>query len=97
MKGLINIKNNDNKCFLWCHIRHLNLVKTHPERITKEDKNMIHDLNYEGIKFPASKKDYCRIERQNNIYINMFCYENLTYPVYLSDQNFHNSMDLLLI
>ena len=19
-KGLINIKNNDNKCFLWCHI-----------------------------------------------------------------------------
>ena len=27
MKGLINIKNNGNKCFLWCHIRHLNLVK----------------------------------------------------------------------
>ena len=24
MKGLINIKNNDNKCFLWCHARHLN-------------------------------------------------------------------------
>ena len=38
IKGLINIKNNDNKCFLWCHIRYLNLVKRHPERITKEDK-----------------------------------------------------------
>ena len=25
MKGLINIKNSDNKCFLWCHLRHLNL------------------------------------------------------------------------
>ena len=37
MKGLINIKNNDNKCFLWCHIRHLNPLKTHPERITKAD------------------------------------------------------------
>ena len=61
MKGLINIKNNDNKCFLWCHIRHLNLLKIHPERITKEDKNMINDLSYEGIKFPVSKKDYCRI------------------------------------
>ena len=24
MKDLINIKNSDNKCFLWCHIRHLN-------------------------------------------------------------------------
>ena len=26
IKSLINIKNNDNKCFLWCHIRHLDLV-----------------------------------------------------------------------
>ena len=26
-KGLINIKNNDNICFLWCHIRHLNFVE----------------------------------------------------------------------
>ena len=33
MKGFINIKNDD-KCFLWCHIRHLNPLKTHPERIT---------------------------------------------------------------
>ena len=24
MKGLINIQNDDNKCFLWCHVRHLN-------------------------------------------------------------------------
>ena len=35
MKGLINIKNNDNKCFLWCHIRHLNPLKIHPKRKTK--------------------------------------------------------------
>ena len=84
MKGLTKIKNNDNKCFLWCRIRHLNLVNRHPERITKEDKNMVNDLDYEGIKFPISKKDYCRIERQNNICINVFCYENgLTYHVYV--------------
>ena len=24
-KGLINIKNKDEKCFLWCHVRHINL------------------------------------------------------------------------
>ena len=62
MKGLINIKNNGNKYFLWCHIRHLNLVKIHPERITKEDKKMINNLDYEGTKFPVSKKHYCKIE-----------------------------------
>ena len=30
-KGLINIKNDDNKCFLWCHIRHLNLTDQNPQ------------------------------------------------------------------
>ena len=23
-KGLINVQNKDNKCFLWCHVRYLN-------------------------------------------------------------------------
>ena len=40
-KGDINIKNNNNKCFLWCHIRHLNPLKKHRERITKAHKNWI--------------------------------------------------------
>ena len=34
-KGLINIKNKDQKCFLWCHVRHINPSKEHPERIKK--------------------------------------------------------------
>ena len=34
-KGLTNIKNKDKKCFLWCHIRHINPLKEHPERIKK--------------------------------------------------------------
>ena len=39
--GLINIKNKDQKCFLWCHVRHINPSKEHPERITKEDINLL--------------------------------------------------------
>ena len=74
-KGLINIKNNDNKCFLWCPIRHLNSVKKNPRRIRKKDKEMINKLGYEEIKFSVSKKEYCKIERQNNICINVFCDE----------------------
>ena len=56
MKGLINIKNNGNKCFLSCHIRYFNLLKIHSERIAKANKNMAHDINHEGIEFPASKE-----------------------------------------
>ena len=56
VKGLINIKNNDNKCFFWCDIKHLNPLKIHSERTTKPDKKMVNDLDYEGIEFPVSKK-----------------------------------------
>ena len=45
MKGLINIKNNDNKCFLWCMVRHLNCVEKNPQRITKKDKEIAKELN----------------------------------------------------
>ena len=55
MKSLINIKNNDNKRFLWCHIRNLNPIKMHTEKIRRADKNMINDLDYERIGFPVSK------------------------------------------
>ena len=59
---------------------------------------MISKLDHEGIKFPVSKKDYCKIGRQNNICINVFCYESgLTYPIYVSNQKFKDCVDLLLI
>ena len=67
-KGLINIKNNDQKCFLWCHIRQINLVKIHPERITQKDKEMINDPDYKGIE---SKKDFSKIEVKNKICISV--------------------------
>ena len=40
-KGLIKIKNDDNKCFFWCHVRNLDPLETHPERITKVDKKWL--------------------------------------------------------
>ena len=53
-KGLINMKNKDEECFRWCHIRHLNPQTKYPERIKKEDKKMINELNYDGINLPLS-------------------------------------------
>ena len=34
-KGLINIKNEDNECFRWCHIRYLNPQDKDSQRIKK--------------------------------------------------------------
>ena len=58
---------------------------------------MINKLDYERIKFPVSKKNYCKIDRQNNVCTNVFCYESgLIYPIYVSNQKFKDCMDLLL-
>ena len=56
-KELINIKNNDQKCFLWCHIRYNNPVTIHTERITKQDKELINTLDYE------KKKDFLCLKK----------------------------------
>ena len=61
MKALISIKNSDNKQFLWCHIRHLNPLKSYLKRITKADKKVINDL--EGINLPVSRTDFGKIEK----------------------------------
>ena len=97
-KGLISIKNNDQKCFLWCHVRHIDPVKEHPGRIKKTDGEIACNLNYDGIEFPVQEKDFNKIEVQNNICINVFGYENkLVFPIYISDQAFKSSIDLLFL
>ena len=60
MKGLINIQNNDKNCFLWCHVRHLNL----------DGKNLWR-INDSGVDFPVSKKDYNKISVSNETNINV--------------------------
>ena len=97
-KGLINIKNNDQKCFLCCHVRHINPTQYHAGRIKKTDRRIASNLNYEGIEFPVQEKDFSKIEVYNNISINLFGYENeLVYLIFISKQKFEDSMDLLLL
>ena len=56
----------------------------HPERIKKADKNMVNDVDYEGIEFPISKKILTRLKRRR-IFALMSCYaNNMVYPVYVS-------------
>ena len=88
MKGLINIRNNDNKCFIWYHIKYLNPLKTHSERMTETDQNIINDLNYKSTRFSLSEKGYSKNEQKNNICIDIFCYKNNSvYLVYVSNKN----------
>ena len=97
-KGIINIKNNDDECFRWCHIRHLLPQNKNPQRIKECDKKYVEKLDYSGIEFPVSVKQYNKIEKQNNIRVNVFGYEEgQRYPIYLSKEKFYHCLNLLLI
>ena len=97
-KGLINIKNKDDECFRWCHIRHLNPQEKNPQRINEVDKEMINELNYDGIEFPVSQKHYNKVEKQNSIRINVFGFENgQPFPIHISKETFEDQINLLLI
>ena len=52
MKGLINLKNKDHKCFMWCHVSLINPANSHPEKINKQDKKIAANFNYSDITLP---------------------------------------------
>ena len=95
-KGLINMKNKDNECFRWCHIRHLNPQDKDPQRIKKVDRQYVEKLDYSNIDFPVSVKHYRKIEKQNSINISVFGYEDRQpYPIYVSKEKYEDHMELL--
>ena len=106
-KAIINMKNEDNKCFLWCVLRALNPKDDNPERIDKDLKSKEHTLNMEGIAYPVEFKDIKRFEKQNpDISISVLGYgkDDKVYPLQISkytkvkrkDERKHN-ITLLLI
>ena len=96
-KGLINPKNEDNGCFLWCHNRYLNPLKKDPQRITKADRESVKKLDYTGVTFPVTIKDIDKIEKQNKINICVFGYDGEAYPIRISEANFPDHIELLWI
>ena len=83
---------------MWFHVRRINPSKEHPERIKKTGNKVAEKLDYDGTEFPVQEKDFSKAELKNNMRINVFGYGNeLVFPIYVSDQKFEDSMDLLLL
>ena len=100
-KGLINIKNDDNECFRWCHVRrHLNPIENNPQRVKETDKALAKELDYTGVTFPVTIRDMSKIEKQNKININAYVYnEDGKYvsPIRNSKTEYQDTLNVLLI
>ena len=63
-KAIINPKNKDDKCFLWCILRYLHPKPRDNERIT-DLKEYEDELVTKGLNFPMAVKDIEKFEKLN--------------------------------
>ena len=63
--AIINMKNQDDKCFLWSVLRALNPKDKNPDRIDKDLKSKEDTLNMQGMRYPVHFRDIDRFEQQN--------------------------------
>ena len=74
-KAIINMKNEDDKCFMWCVLRALYPKDKNAERIDKDLKSKQDNINMNGIHYPVSFKAIERFEDLNpNISISVLGY-----------------------
>ena len=86
-KAIINIKNQDEKCFMWSVLRALNPKNKNAERVDNDLKSKEDTLNMKGIQYPVSFRGIDRFESQNtNISISVLGYnkEERVYPLRIS-------------
>ena len=86
-KALINMQNEDDKCFMWSVLRALYPKDNHPERTDNDLKSKQNSINMKGIHYPVNLKAIDRFETQNpNISISVVGYnkENLVHPIRIS-------------
>ena len=63
--AITNMKNEDNKCFLWCVLRALNPKDKNADRVDGDLKSKEDTLNMEGISYPVDFRGIDRFEKQN--------------------------------
>ena len=98
-KAIVNIKNKDEKCFLWCILRYLHPKERDEERLTGLKKYEF-SLNTKGITFPMKLKDITKFEKLNPSLpgINVFSVNESKkfYPLRMAERDCLNTIDLFL-
>ena len=64
-KAVINIKNDDDNCFMWCVARAISPTEHNAQRIDKKLKEAAKTLNMKGIRAPTPIEDIHKFENQN--------------------------------
>ena len=96
-KAIINVKNNDQKCLMWALLSALHPAKKDPQRVNKYIQ--FKELRFTGVDFPTPLSQIPKVERLNNLVINVFGYSKqaVIHPLYLTKDHSASPINLLLI
>ena len=93
-KSVINIKNTDNLCFLWCCIASRHLPEKNADRVSKYH-GYVNEFHYDESDFPMAIKNISKFEKKNNVCVNVFTIEEKTkVPLYISKHKNDETINL---
>ena len=98
-KATVNLKNNDNKCFIYCLGRALDPApeNSHLERVSKHLKDVCETLGLNKIETPVNVQDLTNIEKLFNVSINLYSHsESDIYPIRITKSTASKHIDLLV-
>ena len=99
-KALANMENYNKHCFMWAVTRALNPVGKNPQWITKTLREQTRQYNWTNIDFPTPLNQIELFERNNNVLVNVFGYneeERCVYPLRISTGKHAGRVLLMLI
>ena len=99
-RAVLNIQNRDDKCILWSILAHLHPIAhgDNAKRVTKY-RPYEHELNMAGVTYPTPLQDISKIEKNNNLSINVIGYDSTDgfYPLRITRDIKDRHINLLLI
>ncbi|KAL4101236.1 hypothetical protein QTP88_021256 [Uroleucon formosanum] len=99
-KAIINVKNKDDKCFLWAILSALHPAKKDAQRVTKyiPFENEF-DNELKGIEFPVKTTDVLKfVKRTKDISINIYCLDKkVIVPLEVTIIEKNNHIDLMYL
>merc|ERR1712055_564862 len=98
-KSVVNVQNEDNKCFLYSVLAALHPVKDNPQRVSNYEP-YLEELKIDGITMPMRLQQIPKFEKMNNLSINVYMTDRSgddKWPIYISKRRDNESINLLLL
>lgn len=99
-KAIINVRNDDDRCFMWAILSALYPADHSAERVSNYEEYVKY-LNLAGIKFPTSLRDISQFEQMNlYISVNVYMFDeecSKVTPIRLTKEEREKHVNLLLL